>query len=172
MTSMFSLVEEVTAVFSTHPRRWWGTLSAGTEYERAVRYATVAVLRNAPTVVAMLLPVNLSLEQCVLLGLAAPISASFGRTAPSAGVQQMSVMLLSTALETLVNALRMITWLMALCVVQAPMRAIAWMEDAPRITHSVWKFGVSGHSGLCCKHAPTPNLVPGPSHCTTSQPAW
>ena len=58
----------------------------------------------------------------------------------------MSVMLSSTALGTLVNALRMITWLMALRVVQAPMLAIAMMEDAPRITHSVWKLGVSGHS--------------------------
>ena len=58
----------------------------------------------------------------------------------------MSVMLSSTALGTLANALRMITWLMALCVIQAPMMAIAMMEDAPHIMHSVWKLGVSGHS--------------------------
>ena len=77
MTSVFSLAKEVTAVSSTHLWRWLGTLSVGMEYERAVRYATVAVLRNAPTVVATLLPVNLSLEQCVLLDLAAPVSASF-----------------------------------------------------------------------------------------------
>ena len=75
----------------------------------------------------------------------------------------MSVMLSSTALGTLVNALRMITWLMALRVVQALMLAIAMMEDAPHITHSVWKLGVSGNSEqeaevpLYCKHAPVPS---------------
>ena len=118
----------------------------GIVYERAVRYATVAVLRNAPTVAATLLPVNLSLGQCVLLALAAPASASFGRMGPSAGVQQMSVMLSSTALEAPANAHRMIVWWMAPRVVLAPTLAIAMMEDAPRITHSAWQLGVRVHA--------------------------
>ena len=106
----------------------------------------MAVHRNAPTVAVTLLPVNLSLGQCVLLELAAPASASFGRTGPSAGVQQMSVMLPSTALETPANAHRMIKWWMALRVVPAPTLAIAMMEDAPRVTHIAWQLGVRVHA--------------------------
>ena len=71
----------------------------------------------------------------------------------------MSVMLPSTALETLANALRMITWLMALCVVQAPMMAIAMMEDAPHIMHSVWKLGVSGHSERGLRYPCAANML-------------
>ena len=106
----------------------------------------MAVDRNAPTVAVTLVLVNLSLGQCVLLDLAVPASASFRCTGPSAGVQQMSVMLSSTALETPANAHRMIMWWMALRVVLAPTLAIAMMEDAPRITHSAWQLGVRVHA--------------------------